>query len=628
MAIFRCKMCGGDLEIQDGATSCVCEFCGTRQTLPSNQDENLQGLFNRANVLRIKSEFDKAADIYEKILQADQTEAEAYWGLILCKYGIEYVEDPATYKRIPTCHRASYEAVTTDEDYKNALKYADAVQREIYETEAAKIEEIQKGILAIAQKESPYDVFICYKETDDSGNRTQDSVIANDIYYQLKNEGFKVFYAAISLEDKLGSEYEPVIFSALNTAKVMLVLGTKPEYFNAVWVKNEWSRFLKIMKKDRTKLMIPCYKDMVPYELPDEFAHLQSQDMGKIGFINDLVRGIQKVIDPDAAGSKTAAGFSPSEAEKSNTERLLERGRISLEDREWETADAIFEQVLTRDVHCASAYYGKFIAKYRISDDQSIYNYLSANFGDIAPKQEVSDIPIDFSSPASHVLDMTRRYTVLGFLASETIISQYKNPVMYNSVLAAQTNSINIQYREITTDRLLARAFSYADDNLKNQINSFIANVQKKANDLMSDAKKKDDMSKWNAHNTFLVQTDQTVISMNHKALATLESCYQTCLAGVNNADTREKVRYYKKQLESIRWYKDSEELIVECDDLLADLKRKKQEEKTINIIINYFWIVILFLFILGFIIHPLLLGIAFVGFAFYVVFGLIYTWK
>ena len=191
MAIFRCKMCGGDLEIQDGATSCVCEFCGTRQTLPTNQDENLQGLFNRANVLRIKSEFDKAADIYEKILQADQTEAEAYWGLILCKYGIEYVEDPATYKRIPTCHRASYDAVTTDEDYKNALKYADTVQREIYETEAAKIEEIQKGILAIAQKESPYDVFICYKETDDSGNRTQDSVIANDIYYQLTHS--KVF---------------------------------------------------------------------------------------------------------------------------------------------------------------------------------------------------------------------------------------------------------------------------------------------------------------------------------------------------------------------------------------------------------------------------------------------------
>ena len=231
MAFLRCKMCGGDLEVHEGMSFCTCEFCGTKQTIPTVKDEGLQTLFNRANVLRMKSEFDKAAEIYEKILQRSESEAEAYWGLILCKYGIEYVEDPKTFNRVPTCHRASYDAVTADEDYKNALKYADVVQRRIYESEAAAIDEIQKGIIALALKEDPYDVFICYKETDENGARTQDSVIANDIYYQLKMEGFKVFYAAISLEDKLGSEYEPYIFSALNTSKVMLALGTKPEYF-------------------------------------------------------------------------------------------------------------------------------------------------------------------------------------------------------------------------------------------------------------------------------------------------------------------------------------------------------------------------------------------------------------
>ena len=70
----------------------------------------MQNLFNRANILRMKSEFDKAEEIYEKIIQRDSTQAEAYWGLILCKYGIEYVDDPATYKKIPTCHRASYDS--------------------------------------------------------------------------------------------------------------------------------------------------------------------------------------------------------------------------------------------------------------------------------------------------------------------------------------------------------------------------------------------------------------------------------------------------------------------------------------------------------------------------------------
>ena len=109
IAVYKCRMCGGSLEVQEGMTVCECEYCGTKQTVPTVKDEALQTLFNRANVLRMKSEFDKAADIYEKILQKSDTEAEAYWGLILCKYGIEYVEDPNTFQRVPTCHRASYE---------------------------------------------------------------------------------------------------------------------------------------------------------------------------------------------------------------------------------------------------------------------------------------------------------------------------------------------------------------------------------------------------------------------------------------------------------------------------------------------------------------------------------------
>ena len=278
MTVFKCKMCGGSIDVVNN------ESVAEKQTLPTAQDENLQALFNRANQLRMKSEFDRAETLYEKIIQNKPDEPEAHWGLILCKFGIEYVEDPKTFKRIPTCHRTSFDSITADDDYKD---------------EAKEIDRIQKEILALSNKEEPYDVFICYKETDENGQRTPDSAIANDIYHQLTNEGFKVFYAAISLEDKLGSAYEPCIFAALNSSKVMLAIGTKPEYFNSVWVKNEWSRFLKMMKNDKSKLLIPCYKGMDAYDLPDDFAHLQAQDMSKIGFINDIVRGIKKVIVKD-----------------------------------------------------------------------------------------------------------------------------------------------------------------------------------------------------------------------------------------------------------------------------------------------------------------------------------------
>ena len=365
MSIFKCKMCGGDLEIAEGVTIAECDYCGTKQTVPKAIDENMQNLFNRANTLRIKSEFDKAEKLYEKIIQSDSTQSEAYWGLILCKYGIEYVDDPVTFKKIPTCHRASYDSIIADDDYKSAIDNADMSQRMIYEEQAKEIDRIQKEILALAQKEESYDVFICYKETDASGSRTQDSVIANDIYYQLTNEGYKVFYAAITLEGKLGSAYEPIIFAALNSAKVMLAIGTKPEYFNAVWVKNEWSRYLKIIKNDRSKLLIPCYRDMDAYELPDEFAHLQAQDMAKIGFINDLVRGIQKVITKDEPKKATEESTSYTAA-PANIAPLLKRAFMFLEDGEWSKADDFCEQVLNQDPENAQAYLGKLMAELRV----------------------------------------------------------------------------------------------------------------------------------------------------------------------------------------------------------------------------------------------------------------------
>ncbi len=365
MAFFKCKMCGGDLEIAAGTSVHECEYCGTKQTVPTSKDENLQSVYNRANTLRIKSEFDKAEKLYEKIVQTDETQAEAYWGMILCRNGIEYVEDPVTLKRIPTCHRASFESIIADEDYKSAIKYADFMQKSIYEAEAKVIDNIQKGIVALSQKEKPYDVFICYKETDVDGKRTQDSVIANEIYHQLIQEGFNVFYSAITLEEKLGHEYEPYIFAALNSAKVMLVVGTKPEYFKSVWVKNEWSRYLKIIKKDRNKLLIPCYKDMDAYDLPEEFSHLQAQDMSKIGFINDVVRGIKKVIKTDDFDPVTIKEVVATS--NANATPLLKRMFIFLEDGEFDFANEYAEKVLDIDPECAEAYLGKLMVNLQVT---------------------------------------------------------------------------------------------------------------------------------------------------------------------------------------------------------------------------------------------------------------------
>ena len=362
MAILRCKMCGGTLETDSTQSVAVCEYCGTKQTLPKLNDDRKVNLYDRAGHFRRNNEFDKALAIYEQILNEDNTDAESYWSIVLCRYGIEYVVDPATGKRVPTVNRAQFTSIFDDEDYKSAIKYADEHQKEIYEAEAHTINEIQKGILAISQKEEPFDIFICYKESDANGRRTQDSVLATELYNELTRDGFKVFFARITLEDKLGIAYEPYIFAALNSSKVMVVIGTKPEYFNAVWVKNEWSRYLALIKSGAKKMLIPAYRDMDPYDLPEEFSHLQAQDMSKLGFMQDLTRGIKKILGKDKPKSE-AVKQTVAATPTSTTAPLLRRAALFLEDGDFGRADDLCEQVLNQDPENGEAYLYKLMVE-------------------------------------------------------------------------------------------------------------------------------------------------------------------------------------------------------------------------------------------------------------------------
>ena len=395
MAIFKCKMCGGELNVSEGMTVCECEYCGTKQTLPKLDDEKKITLYERASHFRRNNEFDKAAGFYETILAEDKTDAEAYWSLVLCRYGIEYVEDPSTHKRIPTVNRAQYTSVLIDEDYQSAMKYADGYQRDVYEAEAKSIDEIQKGILEISSKEEPFDVFICYKETNSDGSRTKDSVYAQKIYDALTKEDYRVFFSRITLEDKLGTAYEPYIFAALNSSKVMITVGTSRSNLNSVWVKNEWSRYLALIKAGEEKHIIPVYCDMDAYDLPDEFSYLQSQDRNKVGFMQDLVRGVKKLISQDVIDTRQKSGTT-----SVIVDTMMNRATTALAKKEWETAIRCFDSVLDYDDKNANAYLGKLMATHKINEQEKLAdietplenddNYLkSVEFADDSLKEKL-----------------------------------------------------------------------------------------------------------------------------------------------------------------------------------------------------------------------------------------------
>lgn len=362
MAVLRCKMCGGTLELNNNESVAICSYCGMIQTLPKINNEKIERLYDRANYFRRNNEFDKALTLYEEILNEDNTDAETYWSLVLCRYGIEYVEETATHKKVATINRVQYTSILQDEDYQTALKYADSEQRKLYEAEANYIAELQKSYLDISKNEKPFDIFICYKETDAQGNRTQDSVYAQNLYKLLTQEGYKVFFSRVTLEDKLGTKFEPYIFAALHSSKVMLVLGTNKENFDAVWVKNEWSRYLSLIKNGESKTIIPLYKDMSPYDLPEELAYLQAQDMEKIGFEQDLLRGIAKLISPEELAKEKKADTTGI-----IVETMLSRGQEFLLKKEWNKAKQYFENVLDYDAQNVEAYLGKLLIDCRVS---------------------------------------------------------------------------------------------------------------------------------------------------------------------------------------------------------------------------------------------------------------------
>lgn len=457
-----------------------------------------------------------------------------------------------------------------------------AAQREVYETEAKAINEIQKGILAISQKEAPFDVFICYKETDQNGRRTQDSVLANDLYHQLTQEGFKVFFSRITLEDKLGTAYEPYIFAALNSAKVMVVLGTRPEYFNAVWVKNEWSRYLALIRSGAKKVLIPAYRDMDPYDLPEEFSHLQAQDMSKLGFMQDLIRGVKKLTE-DAAPKQSNAKETvvvQQNAVTGNVQALLDRGNMALEDGEWEKADGFFEDVLNQNARCAEAYIGKLLTRDKKPELDSWVQMQKEAYTD-ATTERLEACPEDFG----HIDQKVKELTIKNYLAEFIIRKLYVYDRGYNSALSYRKKQKEKQLAELSEDRLLSRAIQYASGDTKKQLDDAVAAITAVLDERIAKAQDENEKSIAQireAYAAFTAETDKKAQALNSDAQNRREQDYQNAVEIKEKAENIGAYEGAIKALKAMNGYKDSDALVEQCEKTIENLKSevKKKQEK------------------------------------------------
>lgn len=360
MKNLKCKICGGSLEpLPNGDLKC--DSCGAivkKENLEERKQTGLLESAQAAKELREQGEFASAYSLYENILTQTPWDAEVRWNFVLCRYGVLYQYDELTGEMLPTVNRMRYDSILEDPDYRAALDYATKMQKDTYSRAGQLIADIQKRYLAIAKEEKPYDVFISFKAENKNGTRSRDSVIGQEIYNRLTEHGLRVFYSRITLENKGGEEFEPYIFSALNTAKVMLLIGTDPEHVRAPWVSNEWQRYLTLMQEKPDKSLLPVYEGMELSEFPKGIPTREAVDYSKQGALSDLTQGVLSI---------TGKGVMVEAKDSRSSIAKLTRGlRQAVEQGDFSQAREIANAVLDLDAENSDAYYYLLLAYYGV----------------------------------------------------------------------------------------------------------------------------------------------------------------------------------------------------------------------------------------------------------------------
>lgn len=575
MGGLKCKMCGSNLDIEDSITVCKCEKCGTSQTVPDIEDDKELKLFERAGRLRFNCDFDKAAGIYNTITDSYPEEAEGYWGLILCKYGIEYA-DNASGKKVPVCHRISYDSVMDDEDFELVMENSDSESRAIFREEAKIIEENRKKYIQIAESEQPYDIYISYRAKDDNGDKTAVSEIAGHLYNKLTSARYRVFLSEAALKGKKQSDCEPYIYSALNSANVMLALGTSYDDYNNVWVKNEWNRYLEIAEKNKNKCLIPCYKDVDEYDIPKEFAGLKVCQLGNDDTFNNIMAEIANVVKQESVNQPAPKPEKAEPAEEIELEeieiiepvdinKLLDEGFSAISDKNWKKTNKLFFHVLDEEPDNSKAYWGQLLVQQECTNARemadNLYLQVIGNTSDNTYELEIRD----------RRQEIKDKYPVANLFSEEEYANLFDVHFNYQSGVENTKSAIaaNNEHYILSDNELFKRAKQNADAEVAAGIEEFVANVNRHLDEILKNVTEKEQQEieaarqQETAYFSKLEDAFKKADDMANANLFNSEAEYQ------KDHDSWE---YERDNLEEARqqWVKDVEEKQKEHDEWLA----------------------------------------------------------
>ena len=249
---FKCKTCGRPLDalVAESTNGLVeCPSCYNIWTIPRKETSpaSLQFLRMGEHDLDV-GKFDDALTAYSKAAQLDPKEPEAYFGMALAQFKVRYLYDHTNNRLQPICYEITDKKFSECETYLQAYANATPEQREEYVKKAMDIDYILNEFFKLQASGKRYDCFLCVKVSDPETKRlTEDSKDAEYIYHMLKEKGYKPFYSEMELRNVTGADYEARIMYALYTSECMLVICHNEDFLQTPWVKNEYTRFLKLV---------------------------------------------------------------------------------------------------------------------------------------------------------------------------------------------------------------------------------------------------------------------------------------------------------------------------------------------------------------------------------------------
>ena len=273
-----CPNCGSHEEVNQNEETFKCHHCFREFPLKESKtvlDSALRRRLDDAILKRNKCDFEDAALILEDLVSSHADVAEIYYQQLLTDYGVSFVSEDGGITEKPVLSSVQQESIFAKKEYRELQSLLANLPNQLnsYKTRLQQIEDLRLEALNTTKDIEEFDVFICYKRTMGEGALTQDSSTAGKLYRKFTAWGLNVFYAEETLYTRYaGRNFEPVIYRALSTAKLfVLVCATPshPEFLIAPWVKNEWTRFKKRMdtQPDMKLRLLPVFDNGFTPEL-------------------------------------------------------------------------------------------------------------------------------------------------------------------------------------------------------------------------------------------------------------------------------------------------------------------------------------------------------------------------